>query len=74
MTNIPTNHRDEAAVEEPAAVLAVPIQLPSERAEFFYLRAKRLYELGGAYSVIMERVVTTTLKVSCTPCDRSLWN
>lgn len=39
-----------------------PILLPADRAEFFFSRAKQLYELGGNYSVILERVVTTTLK------------
>jgi tetratricopeptide (TPR) repeat protein len=39
-----------------------PILLPADRAEFFYSRAKQLYELGGNHSVILERVVTTTLK------------
>jgi tetratricopeptide (TPR) repeat protein len=37
-------------------------QLPVERAEFFFLRARRLYRMGGKHSVILERVVTTTLK------------
>ena len=32
------------------------------RAEFLFSRAKQLYELGGNYSVILEKVVTTTLK------------
>lgn len=40
----------------------VVVVLPPDRADFFYSRAKQLYELGGNYSVILERVVTTTLK------------
>ena len=44
------------------AEVAEPILLPADRAEFFFSRAKLLYELGGNYSVILERVVTTTLK------------
>jgi tetratricopeptide (TPR) repeat protein len=44
------------------AEVVEPILLPADRAEFFFSRAKLLYELGGNYSVILERVVTTTLK------------
>ena len=54
------DRRDDNETEDTPVVR---IQLPAERAEFFFLRAKRLYELGGRYSVITERVVTTTLKV-----------
>lgn len=58
-----------AAAAVAAVAAAIRPQLPAERAEFFYLRAKRLYELGGQYSVVLERVVTTTLKVlNCTTC------
>ena len=38
------------------------VQLPSERADFFFTRAKKLYAAGGEHAVILERVVTTTLK------------
>lgn len=44
------------------AEVVEPILLPADRADFFFSRAKLLYELGGNYSVILERVVTTTLK------------
>ena len=42
---------------------ATRIELPAERAAFFFIRAKRLYQLGGRYSAVLERIVTTTLKV-----------
>ena len=38
------------------------VGLSEARAEFLFSRAKQLYELGGNYSVISEKVVTTTLK------------
>lgn len=50
----------ENEIEDSTA--AGSIQLPAERAAFFFTRAKLLYELGGNHSVILERVVTTTLK------------
>ena len=38
------------------------VGLPEARAEFLFSKAKQLYELGRNYSVILEKVVTTTLK------------
>ena len=65
MNAIAKSSSDESVLEEAVELSpAIRIQLPAERAEFFFVRAKRLYQLGGKHSVILERVVTTTLKVA----------
>ena len=63
MTNTAAGDRHSANAVEGLAATVARTQLPVERAEFFYSRARRLYELGGQYSVVLERVVTTILKV-----------
>lgn len=68
MTNTAAGGRCGANAAEGQTATVARTQLPAERAEFFYLRARRLYELGGQYSVVLERVVTTILKVPRIQC------
>ena len=60
----------ENGIEVPSS--ATRIELPAERAAFFFIRAKRLYQLGGRYSAVLERIVTTTLKVPLFPRASSI--